>query len=112
MDWLSATTCLGKDLSRSVLAYVTVAYRFRLVWLLTGLFFIVSYPSSLFLDWLLGKESGTLYKRTELSALVDMHGPVISAAEGGVMGVRTTSGIDRSLQWFHWDLFSAVDEGR
>lgn len=46
-----------------------------LVYVLFVLTFVVSYPISKLLDFLLGTEHGTFYRRAELKALVGMHGP-------------------------------------
>ena len=37
------------------------------------LFFIIAYPVSKLLDFLLGKDAGTFYRRAELKELVDMN---------------------------------------
>ncbi|EFC38143.1 predicted protein [Naegleria gruberi] len=44
-----------------------------LVWFLIGLAFVIAYPISKLLDWMLGSDHGTLYKRTELKELVNIH---------------------------------------
>lgn len=47
---------------------------FRLVYVLMGALFIVSYPLSKILDCCLGKDHGTFYRRSQLKALIDIHG--------------------------------------
>jgi len=73
-------------------------YMSWLMWFLTGCFFIISYPASMMLDWLLGKESGTFYKRKELSALVDMHGPALPTEEGVISCGPRRKTIDVDLE--------------
>ncbi|XP_071135170.1 uncharacterized protein [Mytilus edulis] len=43
------------------------------VYLLIGMFCIISWPLSKLLDCLLGKDHGTFYRRAELKVLVDLH---------------------------------------
>jgi metal transporter CNNM len=45
-----------------------------LVWMLIGLSFPISWPIAKGLDWLLGAEHHTLYRRSELSELISLHG--------------------------------------
>ncbi|XP_071115042.1 uncharacterized protein [Haliotis cracherodii] len=45
------------------------------VYILMGLFFIVSWPLSKLLDCVLGSNHGTFFRRAELKVLVDLHGP-------------------------------------
>lgn len=54
------------------------------MWALIGLFFIIGYPLSRLLDLLLGKGHGTFYRRAELQALVDIHGPPLPIHTEGV----------------------------
>ncbi|XP_052086801.1 uncharacterized protein LOC127724058 isoform X2 [Mytilus californianus] len=44
-----------------------------IVYLLIGMFCIISWPLSKLLDCLLGKDHGTFYRRGELKVLVDLH---------------------------------------
>ncbi|KAG2386290.1 hypothetical protein C9374_002736 [Naegleria lovaniensis] len=46
---------------------------FWLVWLLIAIVFIIAWPISKVLDWMLGSGHGTLYQRTELKELVNIH---------------------------------------
>lgn len=50
------------------------AYLAPMVYFLMGAFFIVAYPFSKMLDWFLGTEHGTFYRRGQLKALIDIHG--------------------------------------
>ena len=43
------------------------------MWFLIVLFFIISYPLSKLLDFLLGKDTNTFYRRAELKELLDIH---------------------------------------
>ncbi|CAL1547310.1 unnamed protein product [Lymnaea stagnalis] len=61
------------------------AYLSPLVYLLMGIFFIISFPLSILLDCCLGKEHGTFFRRAQLKALIDIHGED-SQAEG--LGAR------------------------
>ncbi|XP_033118160.1 DUF21 domain-containing protein At1g47330-like [Anneissia japonica] len=45
-----------------------------LVWLLMLLMILISFPIAKLLDLILGKETGTFFRRAELGALVDLHG--------------------------------------
>lgn len=56
---------------------------FRLVWGIIGVLFLVAWPLSKLLEWLLGKNQGTFYRRAELEALVDIHGPEKSSPKKG-----------------------------
>lgn len=53
-----------------VYAYST----YRLVYVLMGLLFVVSWPLSKLLDCVLGEDHGTFYRRAQLKVLVDLHG--------------------------------------
>nr|CAG4710183.1 unnamed protein product [Naegleria fowleri] len=46
---------------------------FWLVWLLIVIVFVIAWPISKVLDWMLGSGHGTLYQRTELKELVNIH---------------------------------------
>ena len=48
-----------------------------------GLFFVISWPLSKLLDCLLGTEHGTFYRRAQLKALVDLHGPSTAHLQDG-----------------------------
>ncbi|GFN84652.1 metal transporter cnnm2 [Plakobranchus ocellatus] len=50
------------------------AYMAPLVYFMMGAFFIVAYPFSKLLDWFLGTDHGTFYRRGQLKALIDIHG--------------------------------------
>uniref|UniRef100_A0A2C9K129 CNNM transmembrane domain-containing protein n=1 Tax=Biomphalaria glabrata TaxID=6526 RepID=A0A2C9K129_BIOGL len=64
------------------------SYLSPLVYLLMGIFFIVSFPLSLLLDCCLGTEHGTFFRRAQLKALIEIHGED-SQAEG--LGQREES---------------------
>jgi len=49
------------------------AYLFWLVWFLIGVCFIVAWPVSKLLDWLLGSSHATFFRRAELKELVAIH---------------------------------------
>ncbi len=53
-----------------------------LVYVLMGLCFIVAWPVSKLLDCMLGKDHATFFRRAELKALVDLHGPQGSTGGG------------------------------
>ena len=40
-----------------------------------GLFFLISWPIAKLLDCVLGKDHRTFFRRAEIKALVDLHGP-------------------------------------
>ncbi|RUS77967.1 hypothetical protein EGW08_014276 [Elysia chlorotica] len=50
------------------------AYLAPLVYFMMGAFFIIAYPFSKMLDWFLGTDHGTFYRRGQLKALIDIHG--------------------------------------
>uniref|UniRef100_A0A915HGK7 CNNM transmembrane domain-containing protein n=1 Tax=Romanomermis culicivorax TaxID=13658 RepID=A0A915HGK7_ROMCU len=55
---------------------LVIGYLFNwLVWIIIGVEFIVAFPISKVLELSLGKNYGTFYRRAELKALVDFHGP-------------------------------------
>lgn len=57
-----------------LLLYFNILFHyFRVVYLLIGMFCIISWPLSKLLDCLLGKDHGTFYRRAELKVLVDLH---------------------------------------
>jgi len=43
------------------------------VWVLMGLLFVIAWPIAKLLDMILGKETGTFFRRTELKELVHLH---------------------------------------
>ena len=64
-------------------------YTMWIVWLLLIFLFPISWPISLILDWILGREIGTIYSRKELKKLVEIHGghhvSDITHAEGTIL---------------------------
>ncbi|EFC40934.1 CBS and cyclic nucleotide-binding domain-containing protein [Naegleria gruberi] len=73
---ITAVLLFGEIIPQAVISRYGIAIGgtlFWLVWFLIGLAFIISYPISKLLDWILGADHGTLYKRTELKELVNIH---------------------------------------
>ena len=60
---------------KSRLALRDVMIAGRLVWFLIAIFFVVAWPLSKLLDCLLGGQHATFYRRAEIKAIVDIHGP-------------------------------------
>ena len=55
----------------------------RLVWFLIAIFFVVAWPLSKLLDCLLGGQHATFYRRAEIKAIVDIHGPSSDDGDDG-----------------------------
>ena len=56
--------------------YILYMFSFtRFVYVLMGLTIIISWPLAKLLDCLLGEDHATFFRRAELKALVDLHGP-------------------------------------
>jgi len=55
---------------------LAIGYYMRpLVYFLMGSAIIIGYPLSKLLDWIFGHENGSYYRRPQLKALIDIHGP-------------------------------------
>lgn len=50
-----------------------------MVWAIIAVLFVIAWPLSKILEVILGKNRGTFYRRAELKALVDLHGPETSS---------------------------------
>ena len=55
----------------------------RFVWFLIVVLFIVAWPLSKLLDCLLGGQHATFYRRAEIKAIVDIHGPSSDDGDDG-----------------------------
>uniref|UniRef100_A0A915JHC3 CNNM transmembrane domain-containing protein n=1 Tax=Romanomermis culicivorax TaxID=13658 RepID=A0A915JHC3_ROMCU len=75
---VTAVLIFGEVLPQAVCGRygLIIGYLFSwLVWVIIGAEFVVAYPLSKLLEYMLGKNYGTYYRRAELKALVDFHGP-------------------------------------
>lgn len=66
----------GEILPQALCARYGLVIGANLAWLVQGLIiveFIIAWPISKFLDWMLGKSHGTVYRKAELKELVHVH---------------------------------------
>ena len=62
---------------------LTFDLTFRFVWILVVILFVVAWPISKLLDCLLGSHHATFFRRSEIKAIVDIHGPTAEVLEPG-----------------------------
>eukprot|EP01104_Vermistella_antarctica_P001228 TRINITY_DN1128_c0_g1_i1.p1 TRINITY_DN1128_c0_g1~~TRINITY_DN1128_c0_g1_i1.p1 ORF type:complete len:606 (-),score=152.92 TRINITY_DN1128_c0_g1_i1:143-1960(-) len=68
---------------------ITGYYLLPLIYFFVVLLFIFAYPISKILDWILGREIGTIYTREELKQLMDVHatiGSTLTLEETAIIG--------------------------
>lgn len=79
------------------------AYFTNFTWFLIGLFYPISYPFSLLLDFVLGHEESTVFSREELTVLLDIQHQASrqqphALTEGAVMCVSLSSSCSASFR--------------
>ena len=69
----------------------------RFVWFLVVIFFVVAWPISKLLDCLLGSHHATFFRRSEIKAIVDIHGPTAQVHANGEDGDEEALTLDEVL---------------
>eukprot|EP00891_Asterochloris_glomerata_P001825 jgi/Astpho2/1825/gw1.00038.77.1_t len=99
---VSVVLVFGEIIPQAVCSRHGLAVGAHAAWFVQALMYlcgVVAYPISLLLDWILGHEHATLFRRAQLKALVDVHGQ--TAGLGGNLSVDEVQVIRGALDLTH-----------